>query len=175
MSHVARFLFAIVVFLLAACAREQPVPPPAPAAPPKVAQPSDGGNLVRRLEQRVGNLNYILQTTDDERQVLSMLYDPLIALNANGEPLPATVARWEIRDGGFTYILHLDPRATFSDGQPVRAADVVFTLTRILDDDSMQFGSWFSALDREKTAAIDERTVRVSFTELRAGQFLSFM
>jgi hypothetical protein len=46
------------------------------------------------------------------------LYDPLIALDQNLEPAPGIAARWEMGDGGRTYALHLDPRATFSDGRP---------------------------------------------------------
>src|SRR6266508_6385613 len=56
----------------------------------------DGGTLVRRLENDINTLNYILQTTQYERWVLSCLYDPLIDLDANLQPVPATAARWAV-------------------------------------------------------------------------------
>lgn len=168
-----RLLAPLLLAFALACTRETPAPaPPKKAAPEEM--PQDGGRVVLRLESDVASLNYVLHTTEDERQVLSFLHDPLIALDRNLNPIPATAARWEMLDGGLTYVLHLDPRATFSDGTPVRASDVVFTLHKILDEESAQYGAAFELLDREKTRAVDERTVRVAFKEPRAGQLLSF-
>lgn len=173
-ATVRRAATLLTILILAACARETPAPPPpAPAtvAPEPVA---DGGRLARRLEARVQTLNYVLQTTEDERQVLALLYDPLIALDINLQPVPATVARWEILDEGKTFLLHLDPKATFSDGKPVRASDVIFTIGRILDEESVVFGASFADLDREATKAIDDKTVRVVFKEARPGRIHAF-
>jgi len=51
---------------------------------------------------------------------------------------------------------------------------VIFTLNKILDEESIQFSSWFEHLDREKTAVVDDRTVRVAFKEARPAQLLAF-
>jgi peptide/nickel transport system substrate-binding protein len=167
-----RAFVALVLVLVAACTREtkQPTPPP---APPKTVE-RDGGEVVIRLSGDVKTLNYVLHTTENERQVLDLLYDPLIAFDVNLSPIPATIARWEVLDGGKTYLLHVDPRATFSDGVPVKATDVVFTVESILEHESMQYAGAFETLDRERTKAVDERTARIVFTEARAGQLLSF-
>ena len=172
----ARLVALLVAVSLLACRRETPQPPP-PAtqtATQPATGPRDGGRLVRRLQNDVATLNYVLHTLEEERQVLAYLYDPLIDLDQNLNPIPATVARWDVLDQGRAYVLHLDPRATFSDGQPVRASDVIFTLHKILDEESIQYASWFEHLDREKTAVIDERTVRVVFKEARPAQLRSF-
>ncbi|HYC61633.1 MAG TPA: ABC transporter substrate-binding protein [Thermoanaerobaculia bacterium] len=169
-----RAVVLLIILLGSACTRETPQPPP-PAPPKKAAvETRDGGRLVRRLEGDVKSLNYLMQSTEDERQVLSLIYDPLIDLDQNLNPIPGVAARWEVLDSGKTYVLHLDPRANFSDGTPVRASDVVFTLSKIFDAQSIQFGPWFEGLDRERTKAIDERTVRVVFTEAHAGRVHSF-
>lgn len=167
-----RILAALLLALSVACTRETPQPPATNTAPPNA--PRDGGRIVVRLEAAVSSLNYVLHATEDERQVLSFLYDPLIAFDRNLQPIPATAARWEVLDGGKTYVFHLDPRATYSDKQPVRASDVVFTLNKILDEESMQYAGAFEQLDRANTKAVDERTVRVAFKQVRAGQLLSF-
>jgi len=170
-----RFAFLLLLSLaFATCRREVPQP----AAPVTTTQatsgPRDGGRLVRRIQSNVQTLNYVLQSLEEERQVLAYLYDPIIDLDEKLNPIPGTAARWEVLNGGKTYLLHIDPRATFSDGTPVLASDVVFTLHKILDEESIQFASWFENLDREKTVAVDDRTVRVVFTRPRAGQLLSF-
>lgn len=169
---------ATLLLLLAACSRETPAPPP-PAATPKPATPAqtgpvDGGRISIRMEADPDTLNPVLQTTEDEKQVLAYLFDPLVDLDERGNPKPATAARWEVLDGGKTYVLHLDPRAVFSDGKPVLASDVVFTLGKIVGDESTQFAGWFSSLDLEQTKAVDERTVRVVFKEPRVAQLLAF-
>lgn len=168
-----RTLTALLLVLALSCVRETPAPPAAKKRAPE-AVPQDGGRVVLRLESDIATLNYVLHTTEDERQVLSFLNDPLIALDRKLNPIPATVARWEVLDGGLTYVLHLDPRATFSDGTPVRASDVVFTLNKIVEEESVQYGAAYELLDREKTRAVNERTVHVAFKEPRAGQLLSF-
>jgi peptide/nickel transport system substrate-binding protein len=163
--------FAAAVLFAFACTRETPRPTHTAAAGD---DGQDGGRVVRRLESDVATLNYVLHTTEDERQVLELLYEPLIDFDQNLNPIPGTATKWEIEDGGKTYVLHLDPRATFSDKSPVRATDVVFTLRKILDEESAQFASWFEGLDREGTRAVDPRTVRVAFKEARAAQLLAF-
>ena len=170
--------FVAIAVLLAGCRRETPTPPPpAPQPSPPSARvqtgPVDGGRLVRRITNDVDTLNYLLQQTEEERQVLAYLYDPLIDLDQNANPIPGLATKWEILDGGKTYVLHLDPRATFSDRKPVRAADVIFTLNKLVEE-STQFAGWFDALDRENTKAVDEHTVRVAFKEPRVTQLLSF-
>ncbi|MDQ3282855.1 MAG: ABC transporter substrate-binding protein [Acidobacteriota bacterium] len=166
-----RALAVLLITIAAACRRE----PPRPTETATVADAGqDGGRIVRRLESDPTSLNYVLHTTEDERQVLDLLYEPLIDFDQNLNPVPGTAAKWEVQDAGKTYILHLDPRATFSDKTPVLASDVVFTLHKILDEESVQFASWFEGLDREGTRAIDERTVRVAFNDARAAQLLAF-
>jgi peptide/nickel transport system substrate-binding protein len=166
----------LLLVLLAACDRETPAPPPpAPAtAHATDTGPRAGGRLVRRLESDVNTLNPLLQNSEDERQVLQYLFDPLVDFNQDLEPIPGTIAKWEILDGGKTYVLHIDPRAKFSDGTPVTAEDVIFTLEAILKGEAIQFAAWFDALDLEHTRADDDRTVRVAFREARVPQLLAF-
>ncbi|HEX6096475.1 MAG TPA: ABC transporter substrate-binding protein [Thermoanaerobaculia bacterium] len=175
MRKLACCIVAAWSLLLAACDREKPVPP-APATTTQAAAntPVEGGRLVRRLETDVSTLNYLLQTTEDERQVLQYLYDPMIDFDANLEPIPGTVAKWEVEDGGKTYVLHVDPRAKFSDGAPVTAADVIFTLEKILDEQSMQFAGWFESLDRAQTRAVDSKTARIVFQQPKVTQLMTF-
>jgi peptide/nickel transport system substrate-binding protein len=167
-----RAALALLIIFAAACRRET-ARPPAPAPRPVTNAPRDGGRLTRRIENDVKTLNYILHDLEEERQVLAYIYEPLIAFDQNLSPIPCLATKWEISDGGRTFTLHLDPRATFSDRTPVTAADVVFTISRIAVA-SPQFGGWFEELDREQTKALDEHTVRVVFKSARVTQLLSF-
>jgi peptide/nickel transport system substrate-binding protein len=162
----------------AACTDRETPQPPAPVTTATTTAPDPGprpgGRLIRRLEGNINTLSYVHQGTEEERQVLQYIYDPMIDFNAELEPIAGTIARWEISEDGKTYTLHIDPRAKFSDGQPVTAADVLFTLGRILDEESVQFAAWYQSMDREQTKAVDEKTVRVVFKEALVPQLIYF-
>lgn len=183
MSLVIRRLYTLLIVvcvLLPGCRRETAVPPTqtattaTTATTPVETGPIVGGRLVRRLETDVTTLNVLLQSSEDDRQVLQYLFDPLIDFDANLEPIAGTVVRWEITDGGRSYVLHIDPRATFSDGAAITANDVLFTLHRIIDEPSMQFSAMFDGLDRERTRVIDDKTIRVVFEQPRVTQLYAF-
>jgi peptide/nickel transport system substrate-binding protein len=171
---VRKTLFVLLLVLCSlACRREEPAQAPSAGTKPPVT-PQDGGELVRRLEGDVQTLNFALHTTDAERYVLSYVHDLLINFDRDLQPVAGTATRWEIGDGGRSYTLHLDPRARFSDNTPVRASDVLFTVNRIIDDESPQYAALFDALDRSQSKVVDDHTVRFVFKEARAAQLHAF-
>lgn len=138
--------------------------------------PQDGGTLIRRLRADVNSLNMAQITTEQERLVLSLVHDPLVDLDSRMRFIPGLAKAWEISPDGRTYTFHLDPRATFSDGRPVTANDVLFTLRKIVDpkSEAVTFAGLFEGLDQQKTAALDRSTVRVVFAKGRSSQLAAF-
>lgn len=87
---------------------------------------------------------------------------------------------WELAEDGVTYTFHLSPEATWSDGTPVTAADVVFSLESMVNPDQ------FPALEGRSTSthcntalyfdsgnsrAIDPKTVEVVINFSAGGFF----
>ncbi|HYI11118.1 MAG TPA: ABC transporter substrate-binding protein [Thermoanaerobaculia bacterium] len=171
-NESARSAVVVLLLSLLACRGEQPAPAHAPSDAP--AKKPVENRITRRLESDVATLNYVLHTSEYERYVLEYLYDPLVDLDRNLQPVPGLARSWEVSPDGRAYTLHLDPRATFEDGRPVTARDVLFTINRIVDEESPQFSAWFEGLDRKGTKAIDDRTIVVAFTEPRAALLYSF-
>lgn len=163
--------FALVAGTLLGC-REETSSPNSQGAVSAPGPPAL--RLVRRLEADVRTLNYIHHTEEGERQVLAYIHDPLVAIDQNLQPAPSLATHWTMSRDGRIFTLHLDPRATFSDGVPLTAADVLFTLNAILDEKSPQFSAAFSDLDRTKTRALDDHSVLLAFKETRAGRLLAF-
>lgn len=64
-------------------------------------------------------------------RLVRLLYRPLVRFDASGRPVP-DLGRWRRLDPGH-YRFRLDPDATFSDGRPVTARDVVATYRSVLD------------------------------------------
>jgi oligopeptide transport system substrate-binding protein len=65
--------------------------------------------------------------------ILLALFEGLTVLDeATSRPLPGMAERWDISDDGLVYTFHLRTEAKWSNGDPVTAADFVFSMERIL-------------------------------------------
>lgn len=168
-----RALSFLLLSLFIACADEQRTVIPSVV---DASKPVDGGTLLRRLEADVATLNPVLATSRDDRLVDALLFTPLIHLDATAQPAPGLAKSWEVSKDGLHYTFKLNPAATFSDGTPVRASDVLFTLRKILDPQSeaVQVASAFDHADLAASRAIDDETVVVAFKQPYGGQLVQF-
>ncbi|HEX8155702.1 MAG TPA: ABC transporter substrate-binding protein, partial [Thermoanaerobaculia bacterium] len=136
------------LLVLASCSPEKPLAPATSTAVADDTTPRDGGTLHRRLEADISSLNPILASTIYDRKVAHYLFTPLVYLDENLRPAPGLAESWEISPDGKLYTFKLNDKATFSDGTPVRASDVVFTLRKIVDpaSEAVQMASNFEQL-----------------------------
>lgn len=157
------------------CKREQPLPPVAAAAEDDTI-PVQGGTVLRRLSGDVTSMNPIVSATKYDRLVAIYLYTPLVHLDVNLQPIPGLADKWEISPDGKQYTFHLNPKATFSDGTPVRAGDVLFTLKKIVDpaSEAAQIAGGFDKLDLANTRVVDDHTIAVGFKSILASQLIQF-
>ncbi|WP_445492484.1 ABC transporter substrate-binding protein [Niallia sp. 03133] len=61
------------------------------------------------------------------------IFAPLVDLNKDGKPVGILAESWDVTDDQLTYTFHLRKNLTFSDGSPLTADDVAFTLTLLHD------------------------------------------
>lgn len=67
--------------------------------------------------------------------VARTMCDQLLAIDpVTGEPVPAIAASWTVSGGGESLFVRLRDDARFSDGTPVTAEDVAFTLSRLANE-----------------------------------------
>ena len=59
--------------------------------------------------------------------------DTLVALDAQGQIVPALASSWSQSGDGLVWTFHLRPRVTFHDGSPLRASDAAFSIQRLKD------------------------------------------
>lgn len=139
-------------------------------------RPQDGGTLIRRLDADLVTLNPVRATSRYDRFVDNYLFTPIIYIDQNLQPVPGLAKSWEISDDGLLYRFELNEKATFADGTPVRASDVVFTLRKIVDPstEAPQLLGSFEKIDLPRTRAIDDHTVEVAFREPLATQLIRF-
>jgi len=72
-----------------------------------------------------------IAVTDTSRRVMELMYDQLIDYNAKGELVPDLATSWTASPDGLTYTFTLRPNAKFSNGAPITAQDVKFSLERM--------------------------------------------
>jgi len=110
-------------------------------------------------------------------EIMANLYDRLVISTADGEIRPQLAQSWEIGPDAITF--HLDPAAKFASGRPVTAADVVWSLTRLMTLNQAPAAklamTGYSKDDiASKLHAIDDHTFRIDLSGQVAGDFLLY-
>ena len=99
---------------------------------PSAEKPVAGGVLRVGLT-RVGSLDPAQARTVEQLLVADQLFDALAAPDpATLSPVPALAARWESTPDQKQWDFFVRPGAAFANGRPVTAADVKFSLERIV-------------------------------------------
>ena len=103
-------------------------------------------------------LDPVLNDANVDIWVLTNLYDTLIIPSNDGKSLtPGLATSWNSSDDGKTFTLTLRPGTKFSDGSPITAEDVVWSLERARNSKE---GIWnFLLASIDKVAAKDAGTV----------------
>jgi oligopeptide transport system substrate-binding protein len=120
---LAVLIAALVGFSLGPARLAGPHPPTAAAA----------ADIVRILVGPADELDPAIQGDIGSAAISAQLFESLTAIDAQLETRPALAASWDFRDNGATVVFHMRPGQTFSDGSPLRAADVVRSWFRVID------------------------------------------
>lgn len=97
-----------------------------------VAVPADAATLVAAVPGDPGHLNPAITTASPVHAVADSVFNGLVALDRDGNPIPDLAVSWQVEESGRRYVFTLDPRARWQDGRPVTADDVVFTFRDVL-------------------------------------------
>ena len=90
-----------------------------------------GGTMIYARRADSLFLDPVLNDANVDIWVLTNLYDTLIIPSNDGKSLtPGLATAWKASDDGKTFTLTLRPGTKFSDGSPITAEDVVWSLTR---------------------------------------------
>ncbi|MCX6787731.1 MAG: peptide ABC transporter substrate-binding protein [Candidatus Kaiserbacteria bacterium] len=125
--------------------------------------PAYGGSLA---EGEVGSpqfINPLLAISDADRDLSALVYAGLMGLSGSGELVPMLAESYTLSTDGKTYTFTLRANATFSDGTPVTADDVVFTVEKAQNASlkSPKYADWSGVNAKE----VDPHTVRFTLTK----------
>lgn len=94
---------------------------------------------------------------------LTALYDTLFVRGADGAAAAALVTSWEANADASQWTLRLREDAVFSTGDPVTAADVLYSLGRMVEKNA-ENGGRAGTVDIEGSEAVDDTTLRLATT-----------
>ncbi len=129
-------------------------------ASPALAQ--DGKTIAIARDNDFNTLDPSRSWCDSCQIYLTAVYDQLVRVGQDNQTLePRLATDWEISDDGLTYTFQLNPDAVFSDGSPVEADDVAFSLNRLKN---LKGGASFLAEGIDMIEAPDEKTAVVKLS-----------
>lgn len=101
--------------------------------------------------------------------VILYVWEPLITMDADGEPAAKLAKSWEMSGDAKTWTFHLQEGVTFHDGEPFNADAVLYNFDRMRYEVkssgfySLNVDSFYPNLDEVKK--VDDYTVELTFTE----------
>ena len=131
------------------------------------AQRGSSGHVNVLYWQAPSILNPYLSGGTKDLEASSLILDPLIKFNQNGEMIPALAESVPtVANGGFsadfkTITYKLKPGLRWSDGSPVTSSDVVFSYEYCTGVKGCAKSATFTPVD--KVVATDNLTVRITF------------
>ena len=140
---------------------------PTAAASPTASTGSTGPQAYREgVLGRATSISPLTARTRADRDLVGLVFSGLVALGPNGTLVPGLATSWTSDKTGRVWTFHLGD-ATWHDGVPVTAADVVFTVHAIQDPDytGPAVGSWTDVT----AIAKDEHTVQFELATPLSG------
>ncbi len=128
-----------------------------------VRVPAHGGTLI---EGELGSprfVNPLLAISDADRGLTTLTYAGLMGLAGNGSLRPVLAKDYTVSEDGKQYVVTLRDDAVFSDGAPVTADDVVFTVEKAQNPalKSPVYAAWSGV----RAESVDAHTVRFTLSK----------
>lgn len=83
---------------------------------------------------------------NEEREILTSVFETLLATDQDGNLLPSLCEKWEVKDEGRSVLLKLRSDVRFQDGHPLTAADVKNSFERAIRRISHELPAVFTAI-----------------------------
>lgn len=143
--------------------------------------------LVVGVDTPDGVFNPLYAESSYDIYINEAIFDPLLDMDAEGNPIPGIAEKWEISDDGLNYTFHLKKGVKFSDGTPVTADDIEFSYYVLLDPSydgpmdaiSMAIKGWEAynkgtATTVEGIKVIDPQTIKFTLDKPNASTIYGF-
>ena len=173
--HTITTIFAVLALVLAACGGNQGNESEAPESEGAgesagaSAGTATGGTVRIGLPGYPDSLNPGLAVLAESYTIYELVYDTPTVVTAEGEFVPRLATDWSVSDDGLTWTMHIVEGATFHDGEPLTAEDVVFALELFRDTEYPLLTSYAEPF--VEATDVDDTTIEL-VTEEPMDEFL---
>lgn len=122
--------------------------------------------VTMNVVQIFGTIDPAKVTDYTEYMAAANLYDGLVTVDETGAVVPLLAESWEVSDDATEFTFTLKEGATFHDGSPVTAEDVVYSVQRLLTIDQGPSYLVREVLPTDGVEALDGRTVRFTLSSV---------
>jgi peptide/nickel transport system substrate-binding protein len=130
------------------------------ALPAWSAEPKRGGTITLAISKELALMNPLVSTSSTEARIRELMFEPLLALDAQGAIQPRLAESWEIAENGKLYIFKLRNGVKFHNGRELTADDVKFAMDYTMNPKNGAYG--FDDLRAVQTVeAADKYTLKV--------------
>ncbi|MGB3327744.1 MAG: ABC transporter substrate-binding protein, partial [Thermomicrobiales bacterium] len=130
---------------------------------------SAGGEVIMASALDFATLNPVVRSDVASLFLLSNIFNQLATQSViDGSLVPDLADTWEVSSDYLTYTFHLNKAATWHDGKPVTAADVVFSFEATMDPAGISPFTSNVAAAVAKVEALDDHTVQLTAKEAQA-------
>jgi len=128
---------------------------------PGPAKAADPVTFTVGLTGDVDSLNPFLGVEANSYEMWALTYDYLVGYKMTDmSPQPALATSWDTTNQGKTWTFHMRDGVTWSDGQPLTAADVAYTYNRVLTG-KVEGNNWESYLNNVTSVTASDATTVV--------------
>ncbi|CAI0710242.1 Oligopeptide-binding protein AppA precursor [Serratia entomophila] len=137
--------------------------------------------VVAGILEPQGIFNPYLFTNGWDENVTDVIFSRLIGLDSQGKPVGRLAESWQVSPDNLTYTIKLRSNLVYSDGSPLKAEDIAFTLTLLhdpaYDGETDITPAHIQGGDAYKNGAadsvsglkvIDDRTIQITTTQAGA-------
>ncbi len=132
-----------------------------------------GGTLTLHTSEFPASFNLFVNNDADVAVVFGLVYDTLLDMDPDTKEFePLIASSWSISKDLKTFTFRIDPRARWSDGQPITALDVSFTYDLIMDPKNRTSVMRLYYSRFEKPVVIDDHTIQFRAKTVHFGNFV---
>ncbi|MEA3338038.1 MAG: ABC transporter substrate-binding protein [Chloroflexota bacterium] len=135
-SFLSLSVLLVLALLTASCVAPSGPVPAAPLESGEAPAAAPEASTLRVALDIPVQLDPAFASSDSEIAILNAVYDYLVDIDHENKVQPRLASAARISADGLNYTLEIDPDATFHDGSPVTAADVIWTFNRLRDPEA---------------------------------------
>jgi ABC-type transport system substrate-binding protein len=96
---------------------------------------SESGNVLQLFSYAPDSLNPITTKNNVNREMLNLIYEPLIWCDNSLNPIPILATDWSCANEGMTWYITIRENVLMHDGNPLTTADVIYSLNSARSSD----------------------------------------